>query len=293
MALFGSDFLSKLEYLSIVSRRVFRGKLLAQQKTRQLGSGIEFADHRDYSPGDDFRYIDWNLYARHDELLLKRFQEEEDLHLYILVDCSPSMEFGTPPKYDLARQMAAALAYISLSNLDRVSITGFSDGMVKHFPLTRGKAQILSLMKFLETLPIDGTDTNLKNIAKSFVLRPQKPGLVIVISDFFDPNGFEEGLNLLRHYRYETHVIHLYDKKEAEPGLRGELELLDMENQNINKVTITERGLRQYQDIFRDYLVSVQTYCRRYGMGCTTSTADVAFDELILNMLQASMTVKA
>ncbi|MEZ6046865.1 MAG: DUF58 domain-containing protein [Planctomycetaceae bacterium] len=101
MPLFDSDFLKKLEYLAIVSRRVFRGQLLAQQRTRQLGTGIEFADHRDYTPGDDFRHIDWSLYARHDELLLKRFQEEEDLHLYLMLDCSPSMGFGTPPKFDL------------------------------------------------------------------------------------------------------------------------------------------------------------------------------------------------
>ena len=97
MALFGSDFLKKIEYLSLVSRRIFRGSLMAQRRTKQLGGGIEFADHRDYSPGDDFRYLDWNLYARHDELLLKRFQEEEDLHVYFLLDCSRSMAFGSPP----------------------------------------------------------------------------------------------------------------------------------------------------------------------------------------------------
>ena len=105
MALFGSDFLKKIEYLSLVSRRIFRGSLMAQRRTKQLGGGIEFADHRDYTPGDDFRYLDWNLYARHDELLLKRFQEEEDLHVYFLLDCSRSMAFGSPPKFDFARQV--------------------------------------------------------------------------------------------------------------------------------------------------------------------------------------------
>ena len=119
MALFGSDFLKKIEYLSLVSRRIFRGSPTAQRRTKQLGGGIEFADHRDYSPGDDFRYLDWNLYARHDELLLKRFQEEEDFHVYFLLDCSRSMGFGSPPKFDFARQVTAALAYMALANLDR------------------------------------------------------------------------------------------------------------------------------------------------------------------------------
>ena len=91
MALFDSNFLKQLEYLSLVSRRVFRGSLLAQRRTMQFGSGIEFAEHREYSAGDDLRYLDWNIYARHGELLLKRFQEEEDLHVYFLLDCSRSM----------------------------------------------------------------------------------------------------------------------------------------------------------------------------------------------------------
>ena len=115
MPLFGSDFLKKLEYLSIVSKRVFRGSLLAQRRTMQMGGGIEFADHRDYTPGDDFRYIDWNLYARHGELLLKRFQEEEDLHVYFFLDCSRSMGFGKTPKFDFARQICAALAPLALA----------------------------------------------------------------------------------------------------------------------------------------------------------------------------------
>jgi len=104
-ALFDSEFLKKLEYLSLVSKRVFRGQLLAQRRTMQMGGGIEFADHRDYAPGDDFRYLDWNVFMRLDELLLKRFQEEEDLHVYIFLDCSRSMAFGNPPKFDFARQV--------------------------------------------------------------------------------------------------------------------------------------------------------------------------------------------
>src|SRR6185312_7609944 len=160
MPLFDSDFLKKLEYLSLVSKRVFRGSLLAQRRTMQMGGGIEFADHREYTPGDDFRYLDWNLYARHEELMLKRFQEEEDLHVYFLLDCSRSMDFGTPSKFDLARQVTAALAYIALADLDRISVVAFAADIVDDFRLTRGKARILSLLKFLESLPAQGTQTD-------------------------------------------------------------------------------------------------------------------------------------
>src|SRR5690349_7496023 len=165
---FNSDVLTKLEYLSLVSKRIFRGSLLAQRRTMQLGSGIEFADHREYTPGDDFRYLDWNLYARHDELLLKRFQEEEDLHVYFLIDCSRSMAFGDPPKFDFARQVTAALAYIALADLDLISVTAFAADIVADFPLTRGKGRILSLLKFLENLEARGEDTDLERVATGF-----------------------------------------------------------------------------------------------------------------------------
>ena len=176
MPLFDSEFLKKLEYLSLISKRVFRGSLMAQRRTMQLGGGIEFADHREYTPGDDFRYLDCNLFARHNELLLKRFQEEEDLHVYFLVDCSRSMAFGDPPKFDFARQVAAALAYIALADLDRISVTAFADDIVADFPMTRGKGRILSLLKFLDNLPPSGQDTNLERVATGFIHREQRRG---------------------------------------------------------------------------------------------------------------------
>src|SRR3954470_11813061 len=143
MALFDSDFLKKLEYLSLISKRVFRGSLMAQRRAMQLGSGIEFADHREYTPGDDFRYLDWHVFARHDELLLKRFQEEEDLPVYFLLDCSQSMAFGKEAKIDYARRVTAALAYVALADLDRIAVTAFAGDVVADFPLTRGKNRIL------------------------------------------------------------------------------------------------------------------------------------------------------
>src|SRR5580693_7861865 len=257
MPLFDSDFLKKLEYLSLVSRRVFRGQLLAQRRTMQLGGGIEFADHREYTPGDDFRYLDWNVFARHGELLLKRFQEEEDLHIYLLLDCSRSMAFGDPPKFDYARQVAAALGYIALADLDRVAVVAFAGDIVADFPLTRGKARILGLLKFLEGIELQGTMTDLSRMARNFVHRGQRRGLAVVISDLFDPNGFERGLDLLRHHRYEPHLVQIFDRREAEPQVKGDVELVDVETGAIQKVTITERNLRQYRKIFADYLASV------------------------------------
>lgn len=290
--LFGSEFLKKLEYLSLVSRRAFRGQILAQRRTTQLGGGIEFADHRDYAPGDDFRYLDWNVYARHDELLLKRFQEEEDLHVYLLLDCSRSMAFGRPSKFDLARRVTAALAYIALADLDRVSVVAFAGEIVASFPLTRGKARILSLLKFLEGLATQGAATDLARAVSGFVHRSQRRGLAVVVSDLFDPAGFERGLDLLRHHRYEPHVVQLYDRREAEPDLLGDLELFDVETGSVRKVTITEKNLRQYRQIFGQFQESLRRYCNTYGLSCTRTTADVPFDDLILKMMRTAGAVR-
>lgn len=292
MPLFDSHFLKKLEYLSLISKRVFRGSLLAQRRTMQLGGGIEFADHREYTAGDDFRYLDWNVYARHGELLLKRFQEEEDLHVYLFLDCSRSMGFGEPSKFDYARQITAALAYIALADLDRIAVIAYSDQIIDDFPLTRGKDRILSLLKFLENLQPQGTATDLGRVATVFTQRAQRRGLAVIVSDLFDPTGFERGLDILRHRRYEPHIVQMHDKVEANPKLLGELELIDIETESGQKVTITERALRRYKQIFQEHQDSVRTYGRKYGLGCTQTPTVVPFDELILRMMRQAGAVQ-
>ncbi len=293
MALFDTDFLKKLEYLSLISKRVFRGSLMAQRRTMQMGGGIEFADHRDYTPGDDFRYLDWNLFARHDELLLKRFQEEEDLYVYLLLDCSRSMGFGSPPKFDLARQLTAALSYIALADLDRIAVIAFASDIVADFPLASGKGRILSLLKFLEGLQPQGEDTDLARVVTGFIHREQRRGLAIIVSDLYDPNGFERGLDLLRHRKYEPHVVQLYDRREQDPqGMLGDIEMIDVENGESRKVTVTERNLRQYRKLFDDFQDRVQGYCNRYALGCTRTPAEIAFDDLVLKMMRMAGAVR-
>ena len=288
MPLFDSDFLRKLEYLSLVSKRVFRGSLLAQRRTMQFGGGIEFADHREYAAGDDLRYLDWNIYARHGDFLLKRFQEEQDLHVYFLLDCSQSMAIGEGIKFDLARQVTAALAYIALADLDRIAVVAFADRIIDEFPLTRGKARILSLLDFLEGCQTQGTDTDLTQSIREFIRRKQRTGLAVLVSDLFAPGGYERGVDQLRHRRYEPHLIQLHDPREANPDFLGDVELYDVENDSTRKVTVTEGNLRTYRRIFAEYQQRVATYCRNYGLGCTQSNTQIAFDDLVLRMMRAA-----
>lgn len=282
------EFLARLEYLSLISRRVFRGRLLAQRRTKQLGGGIEFADHREYSPGDDLRYVDWQIYARHGDVLLKRFQEEEDLHVYILLDVSPSMNLGEPNKFDYARQIAAAMAYIALADLDRVSILAYADAVRSWQPLTRGKDQVLGVLRFLDRLEPGGGRTDLAAVAKTLLHRAPRTGLVLIISDLYDQDGFRRGVDLLRHRRFEPHLIQVHTTEEANPNLLGEIELEDIETGLDRKVIITESRLKEYRKRFAEFLKSIEIYCRNYGLSCTHSTTDVPFDELILRMMRAA-----
>ncbi len=286
--LFPPDFLTRLEYLSIISKRVFRGQLLAQRRTMQMGSGIEFSEHREYNTGDDLRYLDWNIYARHGDLLLKRFQEEQDLHVYLMLDCSRSMSFGNPPKFDLARHLVAALAYIALADLDRIAVIAYADGVFAELPITRGKARILPIMRFLEELPTSGRDTNLAKAVQGLLHRGARPGLAVVISDLFDEHGFQRGLDQLRYRRFDTHVIQLHDPKEADPSLLGDAELIDVETDVARKVTVTERNLKMYRQLFTDHQLAVREYCRTYNLGCTQSPSVVRFDDLVMRRMRES-----
>lgn len=292
--MFDSEFLKRLEYLSLLSKRVFRGQLLAQRRTKRTGGGVEFADHREYIHGDDLRYLDWNVYARHGDLLLKRFQEEEDLHVYLLVDCSRSMDSGdTDPqlavdKFSFARQLAAGLAYIALANLDRVSVIAYDDKIRATFPLVRGKDSVLSLLRFLEGLQTSGQATDLTTVAGDFVRRAPRSGLVLVISDLFDQQGFRGGVDLLRHRRFEPHVIQIHTPAEAKPRLLGDVELVDVESSESRKVTVTEKKLRQYEALFQSFLRDVETYCRTYGLSHTRATADIPYDDVLLKMMRVA-----
>src|SRR5262249_35335211 len=239
--LFDEQFIKKLEYLAIVSRKVFAGRMRAERRSRKVGSGIEFADHRDYAPGDDIRYLDWNLYGRLEKLHLRLFEEEEDLHVYLLVDASGSMRTGRPPKIEYAMKLAAALAYVALSNFDRVSVVPFGgDDARDPLPPARGKARIFKVFQFLREVEVGGR-THLRDAGAARVHRTNGRGLVVVLSDFYDPEGVGEALTLLRHHRFEPVSIHVFDVHEARPQMKGDLEIVDCETGEARPVIVSQK----------------------------------------------------
>src|SRR2546422_4590441 len=144
--LLSPEFLARLEQLELVSRKIFMGRMKGERRSKKKGQSVEFADYRNYVVGDDLRHLDWNLYARLDRLFIRLFMEEEDLHLYLLIDTSRSMDFGTPTKLHYAKQVAAALGFIGLVNLDRVVVEAFNDRLTQTMPAARGRRSVWRLM---------------------------------------------------------------------------------------------------------------------------------------------------
>ena len=282
---FDSEFLKKLEYLYIVSKKIFAGRIKAERRSARRGVSVEFADYRNYTAGDDFRYIDWNAFARLDELLLKLYEEREDLHIYFLVDASRSMTYGELPKLVYAKRVAAALAYIGLSNLDRVSISAFTEADTKRLPTERGKGKIFTVLDFLDG--IDGAgETNLERSFRNFAHTTKRRGLIVLISDLFDPIGFAAGLNVLKFQKHDLFVIHIVDEKEANPELLGDYHLVDVETNELRPVTINESHLKRYKALFQEYCDDLDRYCIQREIGLVRTTTQSPFEELILRIFR-------
>jgi len=273
---FDETFLRRLETLRVVTKRATLGQLRADRRSRRVGAGIEFADHRDYVAGDDLRILDWSLYGRMERLLVRLFEEDEDLAIDVLVDTSASMGVGAPPKLDLAAQIGAALAYVGLANLDRVAVT------------TVGEANILRVLRFLEAVRAAGR-TSLAAAARAFLARHQRHrrGLVVLLSDFYDPAGYREALDLLRFARFEIVTIQISAPEEARPMLRGEVTVRDIETGEERDVTISPRDLAAYERRHAALVRGLDGFCRERAIPCFPVTSDEAFDAVVLRVFRA------
>ena len=284
------EFLRKLEQLTVVSKKVFAGQLKGERRSTRRGTSVEFADYRNYTLGDDPRYIDWNTFARLEKLFLKLFVEEEDLHVYLLLDGSQSMAYGAPAKFEYGKRVAAALGYIALTNFDRVGSTVFAEKMRDHFPPVRGRQQAFGYFDFLEKARLGG-QTSLAGSLKEYALRTRRPGVAVLISDFFDPD-WETGLKALLHRRFQVTVIHVLDRTEVRPDYVGDLKLLDCESGEEREITISAGLLRDYQRAVDQFCGGIQGTCRRYGADYIQAVTDQPFEDLILKWLRRSGLVK-
>jgi uncharacterized protein (DUF58 family) len=283
--LFDREFLSKIEYLSLISRRLYRGEMRGEHTSPSRGTSPDFADYRDYQPGDDFRYIDWNIFSRLDRLLVKLFVEEEDLTVHILLDTSRSMAYGQPPKIDYARRVGAALGYIAITSLDRVGVTTFAAGLSGALAPRRGKMQLFHLLEYMSRVTTSGT-TDFSGSLEGYALRTRQPGLAIVISDMLDPSTYERGLLALLYRKFDVVLVQILDREEISPTAGGTMRLTDMENGRALKLTIDRPLLAAYRAKVGKYLSGIEKFCLKTGVEYLRTSTVVPFEDLVLKYLR-------
>lgn len=282
---FDDEFLRKLERLELLARKIFRGLLRGEHTTPHRGRGLEFSDFKRYRPGDDFRHIDWNIYSRLDQLFLKLHTSEEDVTLHLIVDASASMGFGEPSKFDHARRLAAALAYIALHNLDRVGVSAFAEGLGAALPPIKARHHMARLLTFLGDLRCAGV-TRFDSALRAFATRTRNPGLVILISDLLGAGEVQDGIEALRHGGHDVVVIQLLAESEIDPPLDGALRMVDGETGDELEVTVDQELRRLYQHRLEHHLQEVESFCLRRGVEYLRASTAVAFEDVVLKYLR-------
>jgi uncharacterized protein (DUF58 family) len=279
------QFLARLEQLELVSRKIFLGRMKGERRSKKKGQSVEFADYRNYVVGDDLRFLDWNLFARLDRLFLRLFMEEEDLHFYILIDNSLSMDFGTPTKLHFAKQIAAALGFIGLVNLDRVMIEAFNNRLTQTMPAARGRRSLWRMLDFLQKIEPAGP-SDLKQALRSFTIKCSGKGVVVLLSDLMDKNGYEDALRYLVARQLDIYVIQILSQEEIEPEIVGDLRLVDVEDEDVAEITVSGPLLKRYKQNLAAFRAGIHEFCTKRGATYLFTSNQVPFERLILSYLR-------
>jgi uncharacterized protein (DUF58 family) len=283
--LLSSEFMTRLDRLEILSRKIFVGRMKGERRSKRKGESVEFADYRNYVVGDDLRFLDWNIYARLDQLLLKLFMEEEDLNVTVLFDVSKSMDWGNPNKALYVKRVTAALAYIGLVNYDRVNLYAYSNVLAHEMRGIRGRRLVSRVIQFLRAIPSEG-GSFFSEVARRFALRHQGKGVCIVISDFMDKGGYADGFRYLLSRDLDLYAIQVLSPEEIDPTLAGDLKLLDVEDEDTAEVTVSKLLLNKYKAMLTGYCTELKDYCTRRGITYLFTNTRVPFDTLVLSYLR-------
>jgi uncharacterized protein (DUF58 family) len=289
-SLLSPTLLRQLEQFQLLARRRAKSSLKGERRSRARGNSVEFADYRNYVSGDDFRYLDWNLYGRLDRLFLKLYEEERELPVAVFLDASESMTFGQPRKFDCAIRIAAAIAYVALAGFDRVSIRPFPDNLAES-PLraalrsVRGKRSALQLLRNLSQLTPAGS-ASLNHALQRGALESRHAGLAIVLSDFLDPAGYEAGLSALLGRGFQISTVQILAPEELNPSTFGDLRLVDSETGAIQEVTFGKYRLKAYQQCVENFSTRLREFCQARGIHFFRTSSDVSLEHLLLHQLR-------
>ena len=282
--LLSPELLARLERMELVSRKVFRGRMKGERKSKRKGQSVEFHDFRNYVAGDDLRLIDWNLYARLDQLFLKLFQEEEDLHVYVLIDASESMNFGDPNKLTVAKQLGAALGYVGLCRADRVSVQALGPPG-RRAPVLRGRASLWKMLQYLDSFD-SGHNVSLSDGIKEFSIRNTGTGVVVLLSDLMDKQGYESALRMLVGRRMDVFVMHVLSPEEIDPPLRGDRRLIDVEDGDSAEITVNAYAIEKYKETVRSFIGGIKSFCSRRSISYIPVRTETSVETIVTKYLR-------
>jgi uncharacterized protein (DUF58 family) len=284
------ELLRRLEQFQLLAARRAKSSARGERRSRARGQSVEFADYRNYVPGDDFRYLDWNLYGRLERLFLKLYEEERELPVRIFLDASESMAFGEPRKFDFARQVAAAIGYVGLCGFDRVSVVAFPDHPDENpwrgaLRAVRGRKSALNFLRNLSQLNAGGA-ADFNAVLRRGALEARQAGMAVVLSDFLDPAGYEPGLSALVGRGFQVNAIQILAPEELAPSAFGDLRLVDAETGGVQEVTFGRYRLAAYQQTVRNYCQRLREFCQARGVHFFMASSNTALEHLLLNQLR-------
>jgi hypothetical protein len=298
------ELLRRLEQFQLLAARRAKSSAKGERRSRARGQSVEFADYRNYVPGDDFRYLDWNLYGRLERLFLKLYEEERELPVRIFLDASESMTFGEPRKFDFARQVAAAIGYVALSGFDRVSVipfpaldanrggqnissANFNQELAARGALrsVRGKKSAIPFFQNLTALTAGGS-VNLNEALRRGAIEARQAGVAVVLSDFLDPAGYDAGLTALVGRGFQVDIVQILAPEELSPTTFGDLRLIDSETGALQEVTFGRYRMKAYQQTVQSFLTRLREFCQMRGINFFTASSNTSLEELLLKQLR-------
>lgn len=289
-ALLSTKLLRQLEQFQLLAQRRAKSSARGERRSRSRGQSVEFADYRTYVAGDDFRYLDWNLYGRLERLFVKLYEEERELPVRIFLDASESMTFGQPRKFDFARQVAAAVGYVALCGFDRVSVISFPDQPEQSavrggLRTVRGRKSALEFFRNITALSAGG-GVNLNDALRRGALEARQAGVAVVLSDFLDPAGYEKGLEALVGRGFHVNAVQILSPEELNPSTYGDLKLVDAESGSIQEVTFGKYRLKSYQQTVQNFCQRLREFCQSRGIRFFMASSGTPLEQLLLQQLR-------
>ncbi len=294
-SLFDEAFLRRLERLSLQAQRTLRGQPSGgEHLSRNELPATIFNDHRPYSAGDDYRYVDWNAYAHQEELFVRLGEIEQNIGVHLLLDISRSMAYpaappkrsGEPSKIHAAKRLVAALGYLALSHHDRLHVAPFGASALAPFGPAQGKDRLIELLRFVEGVQ-PNQPTALTQALTGYAKRHTRGGLLVICSDLLAPEGLEQALRALPPPRWQTLVLHILDPRELKPELNGPIELEDAETGQRLPLTLDTATLAVYRRNVAAWQERIATTCVQRGATYAQVLTDWPLERQVIPYLRA------